>query len=199
MWYAALLSSVGRSQEALTRIREAEALDPLSFPIQTVLLHTHHYAGRYEEAVALAQALLEIEPHNRRAHAWLARTYSAMGRPADALVAAERAIASCGRYPSILMSAGVALAALGRESEAHAILAELRAKSDHRVSPAYCAVIYAALGLRSEMMASLRQSLEERAGLLAFIISSPSWFALRGDPEFEAFVGEIHQVAARSQ
>ena len=61
------------------------------------------------------------------------------------------------------------------------------------------AVIYAALGLRSEMMASLRQSLEERAGLLAFIMSSPSWFALRGDPDFEAFVGEIHQVTARSQ
>ncbi|MEO7474818.1 MAG: tetratricopeptide repeat protein, partial [Gemmatimonadales bacterium] len=192
-WHAVLLSAVGRHEEALARIRGAEAIDPLSFPIQTVLTHVLHYAGRYEEAVARLHALLDIEPHNPRAHGWLARTYTAMGRPKDALAAAEWAIASSGRQASFLMSAGVALAELGREAEAHAILAELRAAaSGHYVSPAFCTPILRALGLRTEMMESLRKSLEERSGHLAFIMSEPRWRALRGDHEFEAFLGGIH-------
>ncbi len=192
-WHAVLLSAVGRHEEALARIRGAEAIDPLSFPIQTVLTHVLHYAGRYEEAVARLHALLDIEPHNPRAHGWLARTYTAMGRPKDALAAAERAIASSGRQASFLMSAGIALAELGREAEAHAILAELRAAaSGHYVSPAFCTPILRALGLRTEMMASFRKSLEERSGHLAFIMFEPRWLALRRDPEFEAFLGEIH-------
>ena len=195
-WYAVLLSAAGRYQEAVARIREAEALDPLSFPIQTVLAHVLYFARRYDEAVGRLCALLDIEPHNPRALAWLARTYSAMGRPRDALTAAERAIASSGRHPSFLMSAGIALAELGREAEAHAILAELRAAGAGRyVSAAFSTPILWTLGLRQETMASFRRSLEERSGHLAFVMSELRWEPLHGDPEFEAFVGEIRPPA----
>jgi adenylate cyclase len=191
-WYALLLSAAGRHEEAVARMREAEALDPLSFPIQTVLAHVLYFAGCYQEAVGRLGALLDIEPHNTRALAWLARTYSAMGRPRDALAAAERAIASSGRHASFLMSAGVALAELGREAEARAILAELSADaSSQYVSPAFSTPILWALGLKQETMLSFRQALEERSGHLAFVRSEPRWSPLHNDPEFEAFLGEI--------
>jgi serine/threonine-protein kinase len=191
-WYAVLLSAGGHCEEAVARVREAEALDPLSFTIQTVLAHMLYFAGRYDEAVGRLSALLEIEPQNTRALSWLTRTYSAMGRPRDALATANRAIASAGRQASFLMSAGVALAELGREAEARATLAELSATASHQyVSPSFSTPILLALGLKQETMASLRQSLEERSGHLAFIRSEPRWRPLYGDPEFEAFLSEI--------
>ena len=194
IWHAVLLSAVGRHPEAIACIRGAEVTNALSFPIQTVIGHVLHYAGHFEEALALLHALLDIEPHNPRVHGWLARTYSAMGRPADALAAAERAIASSGRQPAFLTSAGEALASLGRDAEAHAILAELSDVSDHYVSPAFRTPILHALGLRAEMMASFRKMLEERSGHLAFIMGEPRWVALQGDPEFDAFLDEIRHL-----
>jgi TolB-like protein/Flp pilus assembly protein TadD len=191
-WYALLLSAVGRHEEAVARIGEAEALDPLSFSIQTVLGHVLYFAGRYDEAVRRLRALLDIEPNNPRALAWLAGTYMAMGRPQDALAVAERAIASSGRRPSFLMSAGVALAKLGRESEAQAILAELSANANSQyVSPSFSTPILLALGLKDETMLSLRRLLEERSGHLAFLRSEPRWSALHSDPVFQAFLAEI--------
>ena len=191
-WYAVFLSATGRTDEGITRAREAEALDPLSFPIQTVLAHVLYFAGRYDEAIRQLRALLEIEPQNTRALSWLARTYSAMGRPGDSLDAAERAIASAGRHPSFLMSAGIALAQLGREAEARAILAELSDSGLHGyVSPVFRTPILFELGLRQETMASFRQALEERSGHLAFLRAESRWAPLRGEPEFEAFLEEI--------
>jgi TolB-like protein/Tfp pilus assembly protein PilF len=192
LWYALLLSATGRYEEALAHIQEAEALDPLSFSIQTVLAHVLYFAGCYEEAVGRLGPLLEIEPQNPRALAWLARTYSAMGRPRDALAAAERAILSSGRSATFLMSAGIALAELGREAEARAILTELgeNARSQY-VSPAFSTPIFWALGLKQETMDSFRRSLEERSGHLAFVRSEPRWKRLHGDPDFESFLREI--------
>jgi serine/threonine-protein kinase len=197
-WYAVLLSAAGRHEEAVARIREAEALDPLSFPIQTVLAHVLYFAGQYDESVALHHALLEIEPHNPRALAWLARTYAVMGRTQDALATAELAIARCGRQPTFLMSAGTALAQLGREAEAQAILTELAPTASGRyVSPTFSTPVLLALGLRQETMASLRRSLAERSGHLAFLRVEPRWKPLHGDPEFEAFVREIPRSKRR--
>lgn len=192
-WYALLLSAAGRPEEALATIRLAEELDPLSFTIQTVLAHVLYFAERYEDAVVRLCALLDIEPQNPRALGWLARTYSAMGKPREALAVAERAIASSGRHPSFLMSAGMAMAELGREAEARDILSQLRATTSARyVSPAFSTPILWRLGLREEMMASFRKSLEERSGHLAFIMSEPRWRPLRGDSEFEAFLAEVY-------
>jgi serine/threonine-protein kinase len=191
-WYAVLLSAAERHDEAVARIQTAEALDPLSFTIQTVLAHTLYYAGRYAEAIARLDALLEIEPHAPRPLAYLARIYAAMGRPQDALAAAERAMTMAGRQPSFLMSAGVALAQLGRAAEARAILAELEEASAHRyVSLAFSTSILWALGLHDETLASLRRAFEARAGHLAFFTAEPRWRSLRGDPAFEALLMQV--------
>ena len=49
-------------------------------------------AGRYEEALALYRALLEIRPEGAQTHSNLGATLYYLGRPEDALRSFERAL-----------------------------------------------------------------------------------------------------------
>ena len=49
--YSGYLNSLGRTQEALAEIRVAQALDPLSLPVQNMLLFCLVSARQYDQAM----------------------------------------------------------------------------------------------------------------------------------------------------
>ena len=89
-WYAVLLMSRSRHDEAIARSERAAEIDPLALSIHAVIGQCHHYARRFDEALARHRATLELDPDNVRALLWTARTYRAMG-PSGGRAACDRA------------------------------------------------------------------------------------------------------------
>jgi len=61
-WYSILLNNLGRSKEALARIRKAQELDPLSAIINQSVGNVLGNLGRFDEALAQYEKVIEIDP-----------------------------------------------------------------------------------------------------------------------------------------
>jgi TolB-like protein len=61
-WYASLLLNKGEPEEALTRVRQAWNLDPLSRIIGNNLAETLLLLGRWQEAISVAQEVIDFAP-----------------------------------------------------------------------------------------------------------------------------------------
>jgi len=61
-WYSLLLNNLGRSKEALARIRKAQELDPLSAIINQSVGNVLGNLGRFDEALAQYEKVIEIDP-----------------------------------------------------------------------------------------------------------------------------------------
>ena len=99
-WYAVFLMARGRHDEAIARSQHAAELDPLNLAIHAVIGQCLHFGRRFDEALARHRATLEVDPVHLQTLLWSSRTHRALGRPADALPAMERAIAHWGRAPA---------------------------------------------------------------------------------------------------
>jgi tetratricopeptide (TPR) repeat protein len=82
---AVLLMTTGRRQEAVSEANNALAVDPLSLPINGIVVSMLVIAGRYDEAIKASQRMLELRPDFGGAHEGLGNTYQALGRDTDAL------------------------------------------------------------------------------------------------------------------
>jgi serine/threonine-protein kinase len=185
VWYAVLLMTRGRAEEAIARCEHATELDPLALTIQAVLGLCHHYAGRFDEALSRHRATLELEPANARVLVWSARSYRSSGRFEEALRTSEEGIARCGRLPVLLGELGTALARLGRHDEALAVLAELEALREQRyVSPVHSVSVLHVLGREAEVRDALTHVVAERSGIVPFMAADPIWEEFRRMPWF---------------
>jgi len=136
-WYGYLLSALGRHEEALSELRLALELDPLSLVTLAATGSASFYARRYEESIAHYRHALDIEPDFPAVRADLARALEYSGRTAEAVQEFERAL-GMGGTPMTSHSAGLAnaLALSGRVGEAREMLAALtRRRAESYVSP----------------------------------------------------------------
>ena len=183
-WYAVLLMARGRHDEALAQSEHAAELDPLALTIHTVIGQCHHFARRFDEALARHRATLELDPGNIRALLWSSRTYRAIGRPDAALRTIEQGLARWGRTPGLLGELGTVLARLARRSEALAILDELRhLEGPHSLSPFYQTAIWGGLQEEQEFRRGMEEMEAARSGIVPFLrdpvydpYRSASWF-----------------------
>jgi tetratricopeptide (TPR) repeat protein len=190
IWRSILRSLAGRHDEALAEALEAERLDPIAIRVQFALGRCYHHAGRFEEARRRFHTVLGMDPNNI-AHAWLAWTYSSMGQANLGLAAVEKGIERMGRHPLLLEALGVCLAALGRDTEARNVIAELDELARHRYVSAFLAGrIHARLGDSEAAMRRLEEAARERSGYLPFTLTnSHSW--LRDIPGFHALMERL--------
>jgi serine/threonine-protein kinase len=191
-WYAVLLSTRGRHEEALARIHHAEQLDPLAITIHTVLGHIYYLARRFDEALLHHLATVEMDPDNVRLHAWMARVYNASGQFEHGLKTLEAAMSRVGRPALLIVEQARFFAALGRADEAYLAIEELEGlRQTEYVPPLFTASIYRALGNYEEVLNGLEDAVQERSGHLPFLSVEPSWDPLRQDPRFQALVEKL--------
>lgn len=191
-WYAVFLNAMGRHEEGLARISEAEQLDPLAVHIHAVAAHMYYLARRYDEALQRHLVALDMDPDNVRVHAWTARVYLATGQCEHGLKMLEAAMRRVGRKPILLVQQGCFLAALGRREEAYGIIDELERLSDREYVPGlFSAFIHRALGNNDEVFPRLEEALHQRSGHLPFLSVEPAWDPMREDPRFQALVDRL--------
>ena len=188
--YGTHLATQKRFDEAFRRGQIAIELDPLSQPLNGNVARALYIAGRYEDAIALAEKNLELAPNFFFTHWVLGVSYRQAGNMEKALDHLRRSVSLSGIL-ALKGDLGVALAMSGRETEARELLAGLEAESRMRyVSPQWPAVIYAALGEKETALLYLEKAWEVRAIQLLWIRVDPNFDPLRGEPRFEAILNE---------
>ena len=195
-WYAVYLLASGQPDRAFGEVQLAHRLDPLSLAINTDIGFHHYYNGRYTEAIAQLQSVLDMKSDFLLAHLWLARALLEMRRFDAAL--AETAVAEAkARDWSVLVTArGFTYAMAGMTSEAQAVLREMDALSRQRFVTSYgVALVHAGLGQTEEAFRWLDRAFDERSHWLIWLRLDPRWKILRKDPRFAMLVARIKYPA----
>lgn len=191
--YAALLSNLGRNDEALRESQRARELDPLS-PLYVALEASFvAYAGHEDEARQQLQGVLRAHPGFWIAHLALGWLDTNAARYADAVNDFRKASQLSGGNQQAASMLGFALAKAGRKSEAQTLLASLLARSQREYLPATSiATIYCGLGDDDEAIAWLERGYAARDVRMTFLRVDRRWDSLRGDPRFDALMHKLH-------
>jgi TolB-like protein/Tfp pilus assembly protein PilF len=182
-WYALFLSYMARYDEAVTEIRRARELDPLSTIIRAIEALCYCQAQRYEEAIETAWQALEMTPDFPLALSMVNCGYLGLGRYEQAIAEARLAYEvtrGSGELADLIEANYLA----GHRDEALELLAELEvlAGREH-VAPTTMASTYLVFGRHQQALDWLEEAYEQHSWSLLFLrrrIYDP----LRSEPRF---------------
>ena len=155
-----------------------------------VLVHNHSMTR--DEALALLQKNLELNPNNWFAHMFASSAYIEKRMFAEAVVEASksRELNRFNSQPTAQL--GYALAKSGKQAEARGVLEELLKRSaEHYVSPGNIALIYNGLDERDKTLQWLERGFEQRDVKMVFLKVEPKWNNLRSDSRFQDLVRRV--------
>jgi serine/threonine-protein kinase len=192
LFYAHLLSNIGRHTEALAEAKRAIELDPLNLRTNALEGQFLIHAGRTDEALTQLQKTLELEPNYWLARNFAASAYIEKGMYTEAIAEARKARELYGLSTHPVANFGYALAKSGKQAEARVVLEELlKLSTAHYVSPYSIALIYNGLDERDETLAWLERGIEKREPRVAFLKVEPKWNNLRDDPRFQELMRRV--------
>ncbi|MGA3189504.1 MAG: winged helix-turn-helix domain-containing protein [Bryobacteraceae bacterium] len=190
--YADYLATMGRSEEALREINEAQELDPLSLVINMEVAWILYMARNFEGAAEQSWKTLAMEPRFAPAQHTLGLAYQQLGMMDEAIVELDNARACSGEHPAVLAALAHALAASGRRAEAGILMEQLKTISRARnVSRYLLAVVNTALGACDAAFESLDQAYENREAWLVWLKVEPRYDPLREDARFDGLLRRI--------
>jgi tetratricopeptide (TPR) repeat protein len=172
---------MGRAEAGITAARRAVVLDPLSSSSHTRLGYALLSARRYEEAVAVSNDVLALDPKDPHARATRGSAYYLLGD-------LESARSSCEANPdSWQMQWCLALTydKLGRHADAEAVLAKMKAAGGDDLAYQY-ATIYAQWGNRAKALEWLETALRLRDPGLVNVKTEPLLDPVRKESRFQA-------------
>jgi TolB-like protein/tetratricopeptide (TPR) repeat protein/predicted Ser/Thr protein kinase len=191
VWYANLLMSRRRFDEALREVGSARELDPFSLIVNTNVAWILDFSGRHQAAIDQLRATLALDSGYVQAHMRLAGALVSAGRFDEALVEARRVLALTGRTPSGLSGLAVTLARAGHREEAEQTLAELVELSHAHYVPAWSiGSVYAALGIADSAEVWMERAFEEKSNVIAYLGVDPEARTLRGNPRFQRVLAQ---------
>ena len=188
-WYAYDLVAQGRIDDALTSIRRAQELDPVSLSINGDVGEFYFFARKYDEAAAQCRKTLELDSGFIPAHQNLGLALAHDGRKDEAIKELTNAVELSNRNTYVTALLGYVLALAGRQSDARAIIEELRSASKARyVSPFHLALVHARLGEFDRAFELLEQANSERVFSMLLVKVDPRLDHLRNDPRFQTLL-----------
>lgn len=184
--YAYYCEATGQLDKALSEIRRAQELAPLSPVINTDVASALYYQGNYEEAMNAYRKAEELDPHFGPGPLFLpAQIYEQKGEYDQAIAECQKAFATFGRDPGILAILGYAYAGSGKRREAQNLLAEIESLRKRRYfSSIDVALVHTGLGDKDGAFAWLTKAYEARDPQLIWVNVEPELRSLRTDPRF---------------
>ncbi len=197
-WLAWYRARVERNFDAgRMEIQRARALDPgYTWPLMFECLIAIA-RGEYQDALQLAERVMEIDPQFFYDVDPIATVYAAMGRWPDAIKRYESLPAGRMTRPNFQLA--VCYAQTGQPDRAREILTALEELAKHRyVDQSHFAAIYAALGEKDKAFAALDEACTDRSAR----VSTPrfyQWLApLFDDPRFAQLEYKVAHSAISS-
>src|SRR5882724_1513214 len=183
-FYALLLASLGRWQEANDQIKRALELEPFSLIINSSAGRILYLEREYDQAIEQLRKALELDPNFARAHFFLGQVYQEKGLNEQAIAEFQKALQlDVNQY--LLAGLGYAYATSGKRDEAMKVLDQLKDLSKQRYASSYgVAIIHLGLGEKDAAFESLEKAYQERSEGLSSLMVEPRWDSLRADPRF---------------
>ena len=184
-WYSEYLSAMGRFDEALTEIRRAKEIDPLSLVINAGEVWVLYYARRYDEAIDQGHKLMELDPEFTEVNEYLKRCYDQKGQYREAIAARQRrrklAGVDAAETPVLKRAAN---ANSHEEYWKSRLEQEIEDARTEPPAPFDMAEIYAQIGDRDKAFEWLEKAFESRNYLIMYLRVAPNLDPLRSDPRF---------------
>jgi tetratricopeptide (TPR) repeat protein len=191
-WYGdGYLAAVGRLDEAIAQLRQAQELDPISLVIATDLAKRLCDVGKYDEGLRRFHRILEIDPDFAVAHYFLAQAYERQGLYPEAIAELEK-IRTPDPSHSVASELGHIYALQGRRREALHVVDELQQTSRQTyVDPWYVANVYVALGDKNAALTWLERAYEQHSPAMDGLKIDADYAAIRNDPRFTDLVRRV--------
>lgn len=184
-WASLNLAAVGRLDEAISQIRRAEELDPLSPIINSNVEWVLYLARRDDEGIAHCRKTLEIDPSFFATHKYLGLLYVQKGMYEQAIDEYQKAKDLSPDDYHIVALIGHAYALSGHRDKARTALLELKEKAKQKyIQPWSIAMIYTGLGEKDQAIAWLEKAYEDRSSYMVYLKVEPMLDSLRSDSRF---------------
>jgi len=191
-FFADYLKGMGRFDEALVQIREAQALDPLSTAINAGVGHVLYLSRRYDEAIAAYRHALELDPNSVLARLWFGRPFLQKGMYAEAIAEIKHAAELSKESTITLAVLGHALASAGQTDAALELLHKLEERAKTQYVPSYwIALIYVGLSDAEGAVDWLEKAFDEHSAWLAWVNVEPRFDFLRENDRFKSLLNKI--------
>lgn len=189
IWYANLLMSRRRMDEAVREVFAARELDPFSLIVLTNVGWVLDGAGREQEAIDHFDRALALDSTFPQARHRLVTALMNAGRPREAIEQASRLMRLTNGAPPYVALLAQTEARVGRRAEASALLRDLLARSEREyVSPWAIATVYMALGDMEGAVAWAEKTFDEGSNAVAYFAVEPTLAPMRNDPRFRALM-----------
>jgi len=189
-WYAFMLASQGRFEEALLEAHTAQENDPASVSVRRSLGYTYVYARKYKQARYHMDRAIAMNPTAEETFRLqgLILTFDKQYEAAERSFREALALApESSTYTKVTLA--YSLACAGDLAYARDMAAELeeKRKKDY-VSPVELAMVYIALGDTQKALDWVENAIDDRRGWAAYLRVHPVLDPLRGEPRYAALV-----------
>ena len=191
-WYAHLLFSSGRRDEALAESTRSLELDPLS-PILVVHLGWHYlYTRQHDRALDQLAKALELEPSYALAHWYRGLAYEEKKMYPEALRELTKTKDLLPGNLAVQSDIGHVYAVSGNKSEAEKTIARLKQESTRTYVNLYeLALIYIGLGQNDQAFDWLEKAYRERSDQLIYLKVDPRLDPIRSDSRLADLVRRV--------
>jgi TolB-like protein len=191
-WAAEPLEVTRDYPAAITALRRAQDLDPLSMIARAQLGRVLARSGKREEAIAGLREAVALDPRFLRTRRELISQLLATNRNDEALTQARQLVALDPKDVASRAQLGLSLGRKGLAQEAKDLLAQLDSESkDHFVSSLERARIAAGLDDRAATLAYLEAAVAAREGNVPLLAMDGEFAFLGGDARFAAVLHAI--------
>jgi TolB-like protein/DNA-binding winged helix-turn-helix (wHTH) protein/Tfp pilus assembly protein PilF len=190
--YATFLSVVGRRDEAVSHMRRALQLDPLSFYNVRHMGSILYWSRRYDESLEYIRKAEEMEPELVNVTVdWEVDDYEMKGKPEQAVKADLRnfTLPDGKRWHDRL---DAAYRSGGQKAYWETRVKSLRALPDSPCNAAGAARIYVLAGENDKALENLDRALNDRCFWLSIMKTEPIFDPLRGDPRFKEILKKVN-------
>lgn len=194
-WYSLYLKDLGRLDDAVSEVRRAQELDPLSLVISADVGLVLYFARRYDEALAQFQRTLEMDRGFALIHTYQGYAFDGKAMYDDAIAAYQKAP---NPGPSERAHLARAYALSGRTAEARRVIEDLeRLARDRYVPLDTIGLALLALGERDRGFALYETAFAGREACLVPREWDPRYDLVKSDARFTALLRRANAATAR--
>ncbi len=192
-WYAREnLTIMGQFDKALSEMRRAQELDPLSLIINANFGKAYFNARHYDEAIQQLRKTIDIDQGFFVAHHYLGSAYAMKGAFAEAQSEYQKAHQLNEADPHVLALMGRLYAVTGKKAEALQMLAQLRSLARERYVADYnFALVYAGLGEKDKAFEALEKSYRGHTVDMLTLYYDPLMDTLRSDARLAGLLRRV--------
>jgi len=190
-WYAEYLMAMGRTREAVGRVKHAWELDPLNSVINASVGMIRYLAHDYDGALVVLRRGLEIDPTHYVSYLRTGLVCLQKNLLNEAIDAMRQAVMHSGGSTEALAGLAQAQGVTGDKLAMERIVKDLGESGDRYVSPYNIARVYGAIDDRQRALEWLERAYREHNPDLIELTREPSFAGLHSDAKFRELVERI--------